>query len=456
MDKSKILLKILKENMVYVLPFLLVLLLFVNFVVPEFFKNIEAFKRMNETNLQYEQVKTQYDMLKAQQEMQNRQKKVIKDGKIVFDAPDMRFSPDASFAPLFELVLTIAQQSGIRIRAIDYNYAPQEDTIFAAKIDGYNVCELDMVAVGSYTELQTFFKSIMKEQYVTNLAEVELTPWEKDKKVLIANTMGEIADMAFSVNGAELTMPTAWAGALCYVLQIYFDFSGYSDMAIGLGKIFGFDFKENFNYPYSASSIQDFWHRWNISVSTWFKEYVYIPLGGNRKGRMRTNINRIIVFFLTGLWHGANLTFVVWGLIHGFFLLMEGNNIIPVKKAKGFLLKGICHIYTMLVVIITFVFFRADTLYDAVNFISKMFSGSLSVGGGAEVIGSFSPYVILIFVLGTVFSVPIIPKIRTMLEKNGKASISVSASALVSLGLLALCIVRLASSTYNPFIYFRF
>ena len=276
------------------------------------------------------------------------------------------------------------------------------------------------------------------------------------KKVLIANTMGEIADMAFSVNGAELTMPAAWAGALCYVLQIYFDFSGYSDMAIGLGKIFGFDFKENFNYPYSASSIQDFWHRWNISVSTWFKEYVYIPLGGNRKGRMRTNINRFIVFFLTGLWHGANLTFVVWGLIHGFFLLMEGNNIIPVKKAKGVLLKGVCHVYTMLVVIITFVFFRADTLYDAVNFISKMFSGSLSVSGGAEVIGSFSPYVILIFVLGTVFSVPIIPKIRTMLERNGKASISVSASALVSLGLLALCIVRLASSTYNPFIYFRF
>ena len=186
MDKSKILLKILKENMVYVLPFLLVLLLFVNFVVPEFFKNIEAFKRMNETDSQYEQVKTQYDMLKAQQEMQNRQKKVIKDGKIVFDAPDMIFTPYASFAPLFELVLTIAQQSGIRIRAIDYNYAPQEDTIFAAKIDGYNVCELDMVAVGSYTELQTFFKSIMKEQYVTNLAEVELTPWEKDKKVLIA------------------------------------------------------------------------------------------------------------------------------------------------------------------------------------------------------------------------------------------------------------------------------
>lgn len=141
---------------------------------------------MNNAKSQYEQVKEQYDALKAQQELQNRQKKVVKDGKVVFDAPDMKFSPDASFAPLFELVLTIAQQSGIRIRAIDYDYAPQEDMIFAAKIDGYNVCELNMVAVGTYTEFQTFFKSIMKEQYLTNLAEVELTPWEKDKKVLIA------------------------------------------------------------------------------------------------------------------------------------------------------------------------------------------------------------------------------------------------------------------------------
>lgn len=276
------------------------------------------------------------------------------------------------------------------------------------------------------------------------------------KKVLIANTMGEIADMAFAVNGAELTMPVAWAGALCYVLQIYFDFSGYSDMAIGLGKLFGFDFKENFNYPFSAGSIQDFWHRWNISVSTWFKEYVYIPLGGNRKGRLRTNINRIIVFFLTGLWHGANLTFVVWGLIHGFFLLMEGNGVIPVKKAHNPALKALCHIYTMLVVILTFVFFRADTLGDAANFIAKMFAGSFTAGAGAEVIGAFSPYVILIFIVGCIFSVPVIPKIRGWLEEKGKSGISVSASAVVSLGLLAMCVMRLASSTYNPFIYFRF
>ena len=186
MDKSKIIVNILKENAVYVLPILVVLVLFVNFVIPQFDKGLKSYRNMNDSKTQYEQVKEQYDALKAQQELQNRQKKVVKDGKVVFDAPDMRFSPDASFAPLFELVLTIAQQSGIRIRSIDYNYAPQEDMIFAAKINGYNVCELNMVTVGSYTELQNFFKSIMKEQYLTNLAEVELTPWEKDKKVLIA------------------------------------------------------------------------------------------------------------------------------------------------------------------------------------------------------------------------------------------------------------------------------
>lgn len=186
MDKTKIILNILKENIVYVLPVLITFLVLFNFVIPQFNKSLKAIGRMNNAKSQYEQVKEQYDALKAQQELQNRQKKVVKDGKVVFDAPDMKFSPDASFAPLFELVLTIAQQSGIRIRAIDYDYAPQEDMIFAAKIDGYNVCELNMVAVGTYTEFQTFFKSIMKEQYLTNLAEVELTPWEKDKKVLIA------------------------------------------------------------------------------------------------------------------------------------------------------------------------------------------------------------------------------------------------------------------------------
>lgn len=187
MDKTlKIAINILKENAAYAAPILLVVVLFVNFVIPQFTKSIDAVKLLKSNKAQYEQVVEQYNMLKMQQDAQNRQKKVVKDGKAIFEAPDMQFSPDASFAPLFELVLTIAQQSGIRIRAIDYNYSPQEDAIFAAKLEGYNTCELNMVIVGSYTEIQTFFKTIMKEQYVTNLAEVELNPWDKDKKILIA------------------------------------------------------------------------------------------------------------------------------------------------------------------------------------------------------------------------------------------------------------------------------
>lgn len=187
MDKTlKIAINILKENATYAAPILLVVVLFVNFVIPQFTKSVDAVKLLKSNKAQYEQVVEQYNMLKMQQDAQNRQKKVVKDGKVIFEAPDMQFSPDASFAPLFELVLTIAQQSGIRIRAIDYNYSPQEDAIFAAKLEGYNTCELNMVIVGSYTEIQTFFKTIMKEQYVTNLAEVELNPWDKDKKVLIA------------------------------------------------------------------------------------------------------------------------------------------------------------------------------------------------------------------------------------------------------------------------------
>ena len=146
------------------------------------------------------------------------------------------------------------------------------------------------------------------------------------KKVLVANQMGLVADKVFSSSTDSLGTAPAWIGALCYTLQIFFDFSGYSDMAIGLGCIFGFDFKENFNYPFISSSIQEFWRRWHISLSTWFKEYVYIPLGGNRKGKLRTDFNKLFVFFLTGLWHGANFTFIVWGLIHGVCQFLENHD----------------------------------------------------------------------------------------------------------------------------------
>ena len=186
MDKAKIILNIVKENVLYVFLVLVVIFLFVSYVIPQCTKAIDNVKKLGTVRTQYEDVKQQYDALKLKQQQQNSQKKVVKDGKVVFDAPDMQFSPDASFAPLFELILTLAQQSGIRIRSIDYNYAPADDMIYSAKISGYNTCQLDMVMVGSYSEIQNFFKSVLKEQYLTNLGEVELMPWEKDKKILIA------------------------------------------------------------------------------------------------------------------------------------------------------------------------------------------------------------------------------------------------------------------------------
>ena len=189
------------------------------------------------------------------------------------------------------------------------------------------------------------------------------------KKVLISNTMAVTADALFAAGAGELNILSAWIAAIAYMLQIYFDFSGYSDMAIGLGHMFGFRFLENFRYPYISANIQEFWRRWHISLSTWFKEYLYIPLGGNRKGKARTCLNKMIVFFSTGLWHGANWTFVFWGLWHGVFLLFE--QVCPVKKLP----KVLAHIYALLVVCVGFVMFRADTFGQGMFMIGTMFSG---------------------------------------------------------------------------------
>ncbi|MDE6053487.1 MAG: MBOAT family protein, partial [Lachnospiraceae bacterium] len=187
------------------------------------------------------------------------------------------------------------------------------------------------------------------------------------KKLLIANAMAYIVDTLYTTQMRFWL--TAWIVAVCYIFQIYFDFSGYSDMAIGLGRMFGFTFQENFNYPYISGNIQEFWRRWHISLSTWFKEYLYIPLGGNRKGETRTMVNKLIVFMATGIWHGANWTFLVWGLFHGLFITLEYKKIIPLKS------KVFAHIYTMLVVICGFVVFRADTIGQAVHILAAMFTG---------------------------------------------------------------------------------
>ncbi len=274
------------------------------------------------------------------------------------------------------------------------------------------------------------------------------------KKVLIANQMGLIADSVFSYDPSDVGMFPSWVGAVCYTLQIFFDFSGYSDMAIGLGCVFGFDFKENFNYPFISPSIQEFWRRWHISLSTWFKEYVYIPLGGNRKGKVRTTVNKLIVFFLTGFWHGANFTFIVWGMIHGLCQMLETYQIIPTKK-KWF--KPLGHIYTMLVVVLAFVLFRADTLTQGFSLIGNMFSGaSGDAAVNAEILSNLSQLVVLSFIFAIILSMPVFRVIRTKVSETKCAAAYDYAAYTGSLLIFGLCILSLVSSSYNPFIYFRF
>ena len=280
------------------------------------------------------------------------------------------------------------------------------------------------------------------------------------KKVIIANTMAQAADVIFSAQSSEINILTAWIGAIAYMFQIYYDFSGYSDMAIGLGKMFGFHFLENFQYPYGASSIKDFWRRWHISLSSWFKEYLYIPLGGNRKGRFRTCINKLIVFLFTGLWHGANWTFVIWGLFHGFFLLLE--EYVPyIKKLPGFIL----HIYTLLVVCIGFVVFRADSIGQGVFFIGQMFSGfNMNQSSVSLAVQQMTPWFVFVLIAGIIGAAPIkalSDKIRNKLTGRdvvvlGKWRIVELSLYILSIILLCWCMIRLSGDAYNPFIYFRF
>lgn len=269
------------------------------------------------------------------------------------------------------------------------------------------------------------------------------------KKVIVSNTLAKAVDTAFADTPSKLSSPVLWIVALSYVLQIYYDFSGYSDMARGLGRIFGFDFLENFNYPYSALGIKDFWRRWHISLSTWFREYLYIPLGGNRRGKARALTNQLIVFCATGLWHGANITFLFWGVYHGLFLVLESSNIIPTKKiSKNFVGKAFLNIYTWVVVLFGLVLFRSDTLSYAITYVKAMFVPTGALSG----FSMFDPFFSFIFVFAILFSYPV----TKMLEKRISPSIYKAVSYAFSVVLLVLCMMSLASDTYNPFIYFRF
>lgn len=285
------------------------------------------------------------------------------------------------------------------------------------------------------------------------------------KKLLIADVCGSVVTLIYSAESSALDSRTAWLAAVCYLIQIYFDFSGYSDMAIGLGLCFGFHFKENFNYPYVSSSIQEFWRRWHISLSTWFREYLYIPLGGNRKGKAKTYRNKLIVFFCTGLWHGANWTFIIWGLWHGFFIVTED----AAKKLFGLGKYGknrrnpvetvLKHLYTLLVVLIGFVIFRADNMGQAFSMIGAMFSGiCASAQTGLLLAQCLTPLTMFALLLGLVGSTPVLPLVCRKAEQQ-TGSVYVCLRVLSYAGALALLLVdilHLSAASYVPFIYFQF
>lgn len=282
------------------------------------------------------------------------------------------------------------------------------------------------------------------------------------KKVLIANPLAGAANEIFAIPADNLDFGLAWLGIACFTLQIYFDFSGYSDMAIGIGKTFGFDFPENFNYPYISQSVQEFWRRWHISLSRWFRDYLYIPLGGNRCGTGRQYFNLVVVFLLCGLWHGANWTFILWGLWYGFFLVLERTKFGDVLESAP---KPLRRLYVLYVVVIGWVFFRSESLTYGMEYLRAMFG--LGSGDGCRYCWAMllNHEVLLCLALGAATSTPVAAWLGQAAgrfsERSGGAvqdpspAYSLVRAALLSCLFLLSCI-SLAGGTHNPFIYFKF
>ena len=282
------------------------------------------------------------------------------------------------------------------------------------------------------------------------------------KKALIANTVAWPADQIFSLPADQLSTPVAWFGVLCYTLQIYFDFSGYSDMAIGMGKMFGFEFMENFQFPYISQSIREFWRRWHISLSTWFRDYLYIPLGGNRISERRTYFNLVVVFFLCGLWHGANWTFVAWGLYHGIFLALERTRLGDWEARWP---RWLRHVYALLVVMMGWVIFRSVTLSACGKFFAALLGQKPAPL--AEPLARYATHpVVCALTVGIIFAGPAwawlksaAARVDQNLPQPYRPLLQITGEVL-EIGLVVILFVAsaawLANGTYNPFIYFRF
>ena len=283
------------------------------------------------------------------------------------------------------------------------------------------------------------------------------------KKMIIANAVALPADQIFKLSNGELTPALAWFATLCYMVQIYFDFSGYSDMAVGLGKMFGFTFIENFDHPYVSQSVKEFWRRWHISLSSWFRDYLYIPLGGNRCSERRNMLNLVIVFFLCGLWHGASWTFVVWGLYHGAFLVLERTRFGALVEKMPRIFR---HGYALLAVLVGWVLFRATSFPQALAFLSNML-GTATPGAVTQPLARYVTHEsVFALIAGAVFATPVIAWVKSTLSRavsrlphpacSALTTIGMTLEAVIAIGLLLISSAWLAGSTYNPFIYFRF
>ncbi len=277
--------------------------------------------------------------------------------------------------------------------------------------------------------------------------------WGLAKKVMIANSCGQIADVIFNLDLELLDTKVAWLGAIAYTLQIYFDFSAYSDMAIGLGMLFGFKTTENFNRPYSAVSVTDFWRRWHITLSQWFRDYLYIPLGGNRRGILRTCFNMAVVCILCGFWHGANWTFLIWGIYHAVFLILErvtGARSIPLEKYRA-----VRRVVTLFVVTVGWVIFRSEDISQAMGFLGTMFTASDSTLSYELSRALNYRNILFLMTALTVFFLPgNFSGIKFLTYKKDRTALT--AGALMILLLLPYCVVLIAGGVSSPFIYYRF
>lgn len=279
------------------------------------------------------------------------------------------------------------------------------------------------------------------------------------KKAILANMIGSLANSIMTGDLERMGATVAWLGAIAYTLQIYFDFSGYSDMAIGLGRIFGFEFMENFNYPYISKSIKEFWRRWHISLSGWFRDYLYIPLGGSRRGNVYVNLG--LVFLATGIWHGAAFTFILWGIYHGVFRLSEYWLEKHVKNApKGIVLSFAGWIYTTVVVIVGWVIFAQNTVAEALYYIGIMFGIKRNAFQAFDVSYYLNHQMTFYLVLGILFCIPwkeVLKKLAPNVQIKSGLSLMISiGKRVLLLGLLVVCYVYIINSSFNPFIYFRF